>query len=411
MRAHRICLDRRFRGALLAALVPACAWCDEPFGIAESLAQGRFTLELRPRYNRIDESGKPLRAEGFTGRAILGWRSAPFAGFRLTLQAIHTGQWRKEFNDDPARRAASPYPLLPDPRHTGLNEAHVEYAGAEGLRLRLGRQVVRVDNQRWISDNDFRQVPQLFDGALARYAPGASAQLTAGYFPRLRGTGGGTEKLKLTILHAAWNPLPGHALGAYAYLHDQPDSGAFTGFANNSNRVVGVRAEGAAWRFAAVDVPYVAEYAQQRPHAGGDARIDASYWRAGAGLAGRDWSVRYDYEVKGSNRGLYGLQMPLTDFYAFNGWTLHFFNTPRYGLRDRWLTLRYSLGNFTLYGESHRFKTDFARVGLGRENDVGLTYAITADLLLRLQHARYDPGTGTPDPSIRKTWLTLTFTH
>jgi hypothetical protein len=30
---------------------------------------------------------------------------------------------------------------------------------------------------------------------------------------------------------------------------------------------------------------------------------------------------------------------------------------------------------------------------------------------MRLQHARYDPGAGTPDPGIRKTWLTLTYTY
>ena len=99
------------------------------------------------------------------------------------------------------------------------------------------------------------------------------------------------------------------------------------------------------------------------------------------------------------------------DFYQYNGWTLHFFNTPRAGLRDQWLTLRYALGNFTLYAESHRFGSDFGGIGLGRENDAGITYAAMENLLVRLQHARYDPGTGTPDPSIRKTWLTLTFTY
>jgi hypothetical protein len=158
-------------------------------------------------------------------------------------------------------------------------------------------------------------------------------------------------------------------------------------------------------------VPYIAEYAQQRPYAGGNAYVHANYWRGGAGLAASAWTARYDYEVKGSNGGRYGLQTPLTDFYAYNGWTLHFFNTPRTGLRDQWLTLRAALGNFTLYGESHRFKADFGGTSLGRENDVGLTYAFTGSLVARLQHARYDPGAGTRDPSIRKTWLTVTYTY
>jgi len=203
----------------------------------------------------------------------------------------------------------------------------------------------------------------------------------------------------------------GHSVSLFAVLHDQAQNGAFTGFADSSYRVVGAKADGAFPAFGAIDIPYTAEYAQQRPYSGGDSRVNAGYWRLGAGFASTAWTARYDYEVKGSNNGVYGLQMPLTDFYAFNGWTLHFFNTPRQGLRDQWLTLRYAIGNFTLYGESHRFRSDFGAIGLGRENDVGATYAAVENLLVRLQHARYDPGAGTPDPRIRKTWLTVTLAY
>jgi hypothetical protein len=120
--------------------------------------------------------------------------------------------------------------------------------------------------------------------------------------------------------------------------------------------------------------------------------------------------LRFDEEVKGSNAGRYGVQMPLTDFYAFNGWTLHFFNTPASGLVDRWLTLRSAFGKLVFYGEAHRFRSDYGSVDYGRETDVGVTFTYPENCMLRLQHARYDPGAGTPDPSIRKTWLTLTVT-
>lgn len=149
----------------------------------------------------------------------------------------------------------------------------------------------------------------------------------------------------------------------------------------------------------------------QRPHAGGDARIKADYRRVGGGVAWRETVARVDHEIKESKRGMYGLQMPLTDFYGFNGWTLHFFNTPRQGLRDRWATLRQGWRDFTLYAEYHRFKSDFGGTDLGRELDLGLTYAWNDNATLRFQHARYDPGTGTPDPSIRKTWITLTWRY
>src|SRR5204862_5557458 len=97
--------------------------------------------------------------------AILGWRSAPYLGLRLTVEGIHADHiGPKEFNDNGALFATSPYPLLPDPRVSDWNQVHLEYSGLEATRIRAGRQLVRMDNQRWISDNDFRQTPQLFSG-------------------------------------------------------------------------------------------------------------------------------------------------------------------------------------------------------------------------------------------------------
>ncbi|MGZ5102847.1 MAG: alginate export family protein [Usitatibacter sp.] len=397
-------------GAMLAPCAPRAGEPAPAFTLEESLAQGRFSLELRPRYNRIDESGYPKRTEVGTVRAVAGWRSAP-SDWRVALEAIHADHIGSALNDDGAQLATSPYPLLPDPRYTGVNQAHVEYSGVDGLRLRMGRQLVRIDNQRWVSDNDFRQTPQLFDGVGAVYEGIASAELSGGAFWRLRTTSGNTDALRLSFLRGAWNPAPGHALSAYAIFHDQAQNGAFTGFADNSYRVAGVKAEGSAASIAGIDIPYLLEYAAQRPYAGGDGRIDADYRRAGAGIAGASWALRYDLEVKGSNAGAYGMQMPLTDFYAFNGWTLHFYNTPRQGLRDGWLTLRLAAAGVTFYAEHHRFRSDYASLDFGRELDASIAGPIGQHALLRLQHARYDPASGTTDPRIRKTWLTLTLDY
>ena len=404
---------QRLALAIAAALTgsPGFAQQTDSFlSLNESLARGRFTFELRPRYNNIEESDKPERTTGGTVRFLAGYRSAPIDGVRLVLEGIHANQIDPHFNDNGADFGTSPYPLLPDPRYTGVNQAYIDYSGLESLRVRAGRQVVRMDNQRWISDNNFRQTQQVFDGVGASFG-WHGFELYGAYFGQVRTTSGDTNDLNLTLLHAAFNPAPSHSLVAYGYFHDQPSNGAFTGFANNSYRVMGVRAEGTALRAGELDFPYEAEFAWQRPHAGGDARIDAEYWRLGAGVGWRQSVLRYDYEVKGSNGGRYGVQMPLTDFYGFNGWTLHFFNTPRQGLRDGWITLKAQWQDFTLYGESHRFRSDYGSIDFGKELDVGLTYAWNENTTLRLQHARYDPGSGTPDPAIRKVWITLTWTY
>jgi hypothetical protein len=378
---------------------------------ANDIGNSFFWFELRPRYNRIEESDLPLTTSGGTLRAIGGWRFAPWQGVSLTAEAIYAEHFgARRFNDNPGNIGASPYPLLPDPRHFGVNQAFIDVTAIEDVTVRAGRQRVALDNRRWVSENDFRQIPQLFDGGTVTWRGLANTQLTGGYYSRIRTTSGDAVDARLIVVHGAWNPLPDHSVVAFGYFHDQPRTSNFTGLADNSYRVYGVRVEGTAARIGEVEVPYEVEVARQRPFAGGDSRIDAGYWRVGGGFSTTAWTVRADYEFRGSNDGLYGLQIPLTDFYAFNGWTLHFFTVPRQGLKDAWITARWAIGPVTLFGEGHRFKSDFGGLDFGREADLGATWEILPNAILRLQHARYDPGAGRPDPEIRKTWLTLTVT-
>lgn len=65
----------------------------------------------------------------------------------------------------------------------------------------------------------------------------------------------------------------------------------------------------------------------------------------------------------------------------------------------------------TLYAETHRFRSDYASLDLGRETDAGVTYEMLPGTLLRLQLVRYDAGSGAAAPGIRKTWLTLTYVY
>ena len=62
-----------------------------------------------------------------------------------------------------------------------------------------------------------------------------------------------------------------------------PTTGA--AFTNNSSKTFGLRADGGHKVNADWKVLYTAEYAKQDDYRGGDSRIDAHYWRLGAGAA------------------------------------------------------------------------------------------------------------------------------
>ncbi|MEO8102670.1 MAG: alginate export family protein [Betaproteobacteria bacterium] len=384
--------------------------------LSESIANGHLLLEVRPRYAEITETVKPEKTAVWTVRTTLGWQTAPFHDLRLTAQYIYTGTIGSgEYNGDPARNASSAYPLLPDPPHSGINQAYADYTGLPATRLRLGRQILRIDDQRFISDVDFRQTPQVFDGVMLTNTALPETEIQLGEFRRIRTVLGRLNPLRLHILHVAWNPLPEHSLAAYGYWHDQAATGSQTGFANSAQRIAGAHAEGG---FALGEVlrgMYYLGYARQARIGGGDARIKADYSRVGVGVqttGASIWGVRLDHEVKGSNRGVYGFQTPLTDFYAFNGTALQYTSTPREGLRDTWFTARGHLDRLECFVEAHRFRSDFGGLALGREFDASVSWPFTHSLNAKLQHARFRAGDGARVKNdVDKTWLALTYIY
>jgi len=385
-------------------------------GLGESIANGHLLLELRPRYARITETAKPETTAVWTIRSTVGWQTAPYHDVRVTAQYIYTGIiGPSQLNDDPGQFFSSPYPLLPDPPHSGVNQLYADYNGIAATRIRLGRQILRIDDQRFISDVDFRQTPQVFDGAtlITNVLPETEIQL--GEYRRVRGVLGDLDKLRLHILHAAWNPLPGHTLAAYGYWHDQADTGAQTGFSNNAQRIIGAHAEGGidatvvgeGWRWL-----YYLAYARQNHIGDGDARIKAGYFRVGGGLSSAFGGVRVDHEVKGSDHGVYAFQTPLTDYYAFNGWALQFTSTPPQGLRDTWLTARGHIDKLEGSIEVHRFRSDFGGLALGHEFDAALVYSLLPNLQVKLQLARFKAGEGASRKNdVDKTWLALAYIY
>jgi Alginate export len=416
---------RNYLGIPIAALgltLSAGVWAadDESPGMAlklsESLADGHLLLEVRPRYAVITESIKPQKTAVWTVRSTLGWQTAPYHDLRLTAQYIYTGFLGSGgVNTDPAQFFSSPYPLLPDPPHSGINQFFADFTGLPSTRIRLGRQILRIDDQRFISDVDFRQTPQVFDGMTVVNTALPETEIQFGEYRRMRTVLGGLNALRLHILHVAWNPFPDHTLAAYGYWHDQAATGAQTGFANNAQRIAGVHAEGGfavgdAWRWM-----YYLAYARQNRIGEGDARIKASYNRIGVGLqstGASTWGARLDHEVKGSNGGIYGFQTPLTDYYAFNGWALQYTSTPPQGLRDTWLTLRWHIAKLECFIEAHRFRSDYGGLALGREFDASITYPFTNSLLLKLQHAQFRAGDAARVKNdVDKTWLMLTYTY
>jgi hypothetical protein len=364
-------------------------------------------LDYRMRYTTIEQGNKPLKVDVTTLRIAPGILAQITSDLSLNLEVIHTDfMGEKRFNDDPA--VFSPYPLLPDPRYTGLNRTTINWTPLPNLELIAGRQALKIGNERHISDNNFRQVPQLFDGGLVRWQPFDSSSMQLGYFPNMRSVLGTNDQAKLGVFEFALNPAKDLSTTLYAFRH-QPEASLGNYFQYHVKDISNLTMGGTldySGVLGRVRTTLNAEYARQTAIAGGSPEVAANYYRVGLGASLDDWTLRADHENRASNGGHYGFQTVLSDYYAFNGNSLVFYAAPPDGLRDTWLTLRYERGPFSMLHEYHWFRSDFGSKKYGRELDLNFTYNWTKHWYTRAQWAHYLPQE-VRQVDVDKVWITL----
>lgn len=405
-------------GALAAALLPLCAAADEapvdPSPIA-ALASGHPLLQMRARYESVEQDGKTENANAMTLRTLFGYATGSWHGLSATVQGINVGHLGEQNYND-TLNGRTQLPTVADPDFTGLNQAYLQYDAIPDTTVRLGKQAITVDNQRFLGNADFRQVMQVYSALDVVNRSVSGLELSAAYIWRMQTVFAQQQQLRTELLHADWSWQPANHLVAYALVINAPKTPTTTGLVNSASQTAGLRADGAwplAERWKGL---YTAEAAHQEPVDGGDGRIGATYEHAGLGTAFDGYSLRGDFERKGSNNGTYGFQTPLATNHLFQGWTDQFLSTPAQGIRDTYASLAAPLPWLTASAEYHRLKSDFGGLTYGHELDAALTAPLPWCKGLRAK-AEYgdfheeDPLTPATarKRDIRKVWLTLVY--
>jgi hypothetical protein len=365
-------MNRTFNVYLLAAIatiyaLPALA--DDaakpvaPTTLMEAITMGKPMTNFRLRYENVQVDGTAKDANAWTMRSLIGWQTKPFNNFSIAAQLINVAHFNNEFFDSTGINTSG-YPTVADPDYTGVNQAFLEWTGLPDTKLRVGRQSVKLDNVRFIGNVEYRQVMQVFDGVAIENKSIPNVELYAAHFEALRrintfhiGDG------NVDIAHATWKYSPSESLTGYGYFQNMPKNGftyptTGTAIANNSSETFGLRADGSHKINADWKALYTAEYAKQDNYRGGDDRIDAHYWRLGAGAGFGNWSARVDREVLSSNNGVYGFQTPLATGHLFQGLGDFFLTTPKEGIEDTFITLNGKVLDVQLSAEYHWLNSD-----------------------------------------------------
>ena len=339
-----------------------------PTTLMEAITMGKPLTSFRVRYENVDQANKSEQANALTMRSLIGWQTEPLNNFSIAAQLINVARFNDNFYDTTntvfGGNTTTNYPSVVDPDYTGINQLYLDWTGLPATKLRIGRQSVKLDNVRFIGNVEYRQIMQVFDGIAVENKSIKDVEFYAAHFEGLRRiTSQYINNGNVDIAHANWKYTPTESLTAYSYFQNMPNNGfnsatTGTGFANNSSQTFGIRADGSHKFDADWKLLYTAEYAKQDAYQGGDSRIDAHYWRLGAGAGFGNWSARIDRELLSSNNNLYCFQTPLATGHLFQGLGDSFLTTPKNGSEDTFITVNGKLLNVQLSAEYHWLNSD-----------------------------------------------------
>jgi len=384
---------------LITAISPAVA--DESI----------WGLDFRYRLEFVDEQGFDQNAYASTLRTRLRMKSHRWNGFQAFMEgaqvsAIGLDDYNAGAGSTPDR---TQFPVVADPEDTRLNQFWLDWQWSKQIAVRIGRQRIKLDNDRFIGNVGWRQNEQTYD-ALSLSTRLGKMDAYYAYIDQVNrifdgDVPAGRQGHDTHLLHWGLELTEGHRLATYLYAIDNRD------FAGLSNQTWGVRYQGQADPSGQHRLNWLAEWAVQTD--AGDNPIDyrAHYLHARLDLTlASGWKPVLGFErLSGSTAPGRALRTPLATLHAFNGWADRFLTTPDQGLDDWYAGLSGSTGpvNWQVYG--HWFRTDAGSETLGHEFDAALGYSFNHQTSLLVKAARFS-GHEQRVPSATKLWFQLSFT-
>jgi len=392
---------------LIALLINSSLACsDDLHGLndrgefAASLLATSTNLTFRLHYEDVN-SDRQVNASGATLRSRIRFETGEyrFAQFTFELENI-TNLTPKNFSDGVRNEGTA---VIADPDITEVNQAYFRFNGIPRSILQLGRQVIKLDDERHIGAVDFRQNQQTFDGISVVSKPTDNLSL---FYAHLRGVNtilgrkaaNGRQHLESNLFNVQYQLNQRFSVVAYHYRLNNDD------VPGSDHNTSGIRFS-ALWPMVEVTPSLILEYARQFPdlqQAPGINLDSLDYRRIKLTLKRRHFSLVFGNELLAAEHNI-AFQTPLATLHKFQGFTDQFLQIPSDGLRDRYATVRVNIGPGRIEFTAHEFESDSNRRNIGKEHSIGAWYQIGERGKLLVKWARFkDPR---PNGDIRKYWL------
>ena len=348
----------------------------------EAFTTGTIYADLRLRYENVDQDNALQDADALTLRTRLGYKTGSFNGFSAVVEFEDS---RVVFGVDDysvpqTDFRTGEFSVIADPETTELDQGYIQYSGS-GVTAKVGRQVILLDNQRFVGPVGWRQDRQTFNAVTVTYEPIKEIKLFAAQINQRNSIFAEVADIDSedTLLNAAYTTSYGK-LVAYAYLLEVDND------TDNSLDTYGLSFTGKTGKFS-----YAVEFASQEAND----TLDTDYFKLEGGVGLGPVTAKLGYESLGTDDGAGGFATPLATLHAFNGWTDQFLVTPAAGLNDLYVSASGKIGGGTLTAIYHDYNSDVDAMGtddLGNEINLVYVRPLSKNYVLGAKYGNYSSG-------------------
>ncbi len=383
---------------------------------------GAIKFDLNYRYENVNQdAGVTETANANTARLRLGFLSPVFHDFQGYAEYEGNLAMQDDYNNTLIN--GNPlYSRVADPDRSELNQLWIAYTGIADNIIKVGRQRIKLDDDRFIGNVGWRQMETTYDAVLLTHTNQTLFGLVAnaGYFGTVQTFTGTTETIEAPILNLNYKMGDYGNLIGYGYWLDYTEKENF----EKSSQTYGLRATCCAKPLESYKlsenfgVVYTAEWSHQSDYGHGATAYDADRYNLMAGVSAYGVMFQGAMEQLDGSGANKHFDTPLGTNHAFQGWADLFLVTPNNGIRDVFGTVMvpFQRGDLVFTGVYHDYSDDTGSFDYGNEWDFQVLKKFGKHYSLLAKYAYYNAGdtaaylsptTGAPALSTdtQKIWL------
>ncbi|MEM8936357.1 MAG: hypothetical protein AAGC77_08120 [Pseudomonadota bacterium] len=395
--------------ALLLSGVATAAAEESPepkSALQEAIDSSKPIFNARIRYETVSQDGIALDADAVTYRLRAGFQTGSLWDTTALIEFDHIRDLEDDFNSTINGRTQ--FPVVADPNATELNRIQLVNKSLPDTTITLGRQRIKLDNDRFVGNVGWRQNEQTFDAVRVVNTSVDGLKLDVTYIDQVNRIFGDDSPMgrwdsESFLINANYKlPIDGVKANVtgFIYLLD------FDSAPGASSQTFGVNAAASTSGFTLKGT-----YAAQSDYGAQPTDYSADYYTVEGSYANSGFVGKVGYEVL-TGDGTIGFSTPLATLHAFNGWADVFLATPATGIEDLYGDISYtkkSLGPLDLLKVGvvyHSYSSESTSADYGSEVGV-VGVAKMKKFTVLTKYTNYDSDGFATDRS--KFWLQLDF--